>query len=335
MNEYSESLLLGDESDLSNLNFFGLTICPMRQIFKDSMEDMLQKNKEEKDLNLRCYIPSGCGCTADVEPLVYTEEINEFPDVFASIGFREMFKNSIVDKFINKNVFKSAQNKDIHEEFLDARFIDPKGIYTMYAVSPIVILIDKKKLGDLPVPKVWADLLNPIYKDNIILEGSENEIYEHILLYFYKEFGYENLKTIAHNIKDACHSVEMVKRAGTAQSTGAAIYALPWFFAKSCPRRDETFIVWPEDGAILNPLCLLAKESNLEKTSLVVDFLLGTEYGTRSANNYFPSINSNVNNKLPLDAKFKWLGWDFIRNNNIEELIISTNEMFTKERWNL
>lgn len=332
MNEYSETILLGDESNVKNLNFLGLTICPMRQIFKEGIEETLQKYKNETNITLRSYIPSSCGCTAEVEPLVYTENADEFPDVFTSIGFREMFKNSVVDKFINADIFKASQNKSVHKEFLDSELIDPKGIYTMYSVSPIVLLIDKKKLGSLPVPKYWSDLLNPIYADNIILEGSENEIYEDLLLYFFKEFGYENLTTIAHNMKDACHPVEMAKKAGTSISSGAAIYVLPWFFAKSCPRREETLIVWPEDGAIINPLCILSKETKLRETSVLIDFLLDTEYGTRSANNYFPSLNSKVNNKLPENAKFKWLGWDFIRSNNIEQLIETTNELFLKER---
>lgn len=328
MYETLENIPITEESDLKNLNFLGLTSCPMRQLFRENVENTLQKYKNEKNITLKYYIPSGCHNNENVEQLLNSASIDEFSDVFSALGFKDMFNANFVKNLVNKGFFRSTQDKNINKEFLDAGCLDPEGVYTMYSVSPILMLVDTKKLEDLPLPKTWSDLLNPIYKNNIILAGSEEEIYEDQLLYFYKEFGDEGIKTLAKNIKDAWHPVKMSKTAGTSNLEGAAIYVIPLFFAKSCPKQENISIIWPEDGALVCPICIISKESKLKETDVLIKFLTDDEFGTKCANNYFPALNFNVDNRLPENAKFKWLGWDYIRSNNIEELTLNANEKF-------
>jgi len=42
----------------------------------------------------------------------------------------------------------------------------------------------------------------------------------------------------------------------------------------------------------------------------------------------FPSLNNEVDNNLPENAPFKWLGWDYIYNNDIDALIKEVNTVF-------
>lgn len=326
-----ESILLQDDSDLTHLNFLGLTNCPMRETFKESLEEVVTGYKEETGKTLRAHIPSGCSCKADLANIWKTENVDEFPDVFTSVGYNELFFDEFKNRFLNKGYFKAFQNENINKDFEGAGCIDPEGIFAMYCVSPTILLIDKKQLGDLPVPKTWSDLLNPIYKDKIIISGSEDSIFETDLLYIYKEHGEEGLIKLAHNIKDAWHPSKMSKTAGTNSKLGAAIYATSWFFAKVCPRTDETFILWPEDGALIHPLCMTSKVSKHEEVKVFTDYITGAEFGKRCAGNSYASLNPEVDNKLPEGAKFKWLGWDFLRNNNMEKLIKETNDLFIKE----
>lgn len=200
----------------------------------------------------------------------------------------------------------------------------------MYCVSPTIMMIDKKQLGDLPMPRKWSDLLNPIYKDKIIISGSEDSIFETDLLYFYKEHDEEGLIKLAHNIKDAWHPSKMSKTAGTNNKNGAAIYATSWFFAKACPKTDETVILWPEDGAMIHPLCMISKVENYAENKPLIDFMLSINFGTKCAGNYYPALNKEVENNLPEGACFKWLGWDFLRNNDVEALKESINDLFIR-----
>lgn len=330
MYEIIENLLLSDESSLDNLNFLGLTSCPMRQIFKDNLENVLQKYKSENNITLKCYVPSGCHHIENVEGLLDNSDIENFPDMFSSLGFNYMFRNNIVNNLMNRDYFKAPENFEIGKTFIDAGCIDPKGEYVMYSVSPVLLMIDHNKLGNLPVPTKWSDLLNPIYKDNIVIGGSEDEVYSDQVLYFYKEFGTEGIKTLAKNVKGFSHPAVMARTAGTVSSQGAAIYIIPLFFAKSCPRQENVTVIWPKDGAFISPNFFIVKKSKLKESEVLINLLTGVEFGEKCANNYYPSVNAKVDNNLPENAKFNWLGWDYMRSNNIEDIIDKTNDTFIK-----
>lgn len=313
------------------LNFVGYTYCPLKITFKETFEKVLKgyiEDTGEKDF--KYYIPSGCGNVDPYEDLWKAEDIDELPGVIASVGFGDFFRQEFYEKFVEKGYFKAVDNRQIQQEFVDAGFIDPKGWYTVYSVAPIVMLIDTKKLGNLPIPKEWKDLLNPLYENNIIVGASHGDFHEDIFLYIYKELGDEGVIKLSNNIKRGCHASEMAKLAGTNSKEGAAIYVIPWMFAKSCPRTETTQVVWPLDGAMTAVYYILVKDGALPKYQPFVDFLTGYEYGQKSANNYFPALNIEVDNNLPRGAKFKWLGWDYIRSCSLHERMEHVMNVFKK-----
>ncbi|MDP4183330.1 MAG: ABC transporter substrate-binding protein [Bacillota bacterium] len=313
------------------INFIGYTYCPLKLTFKDSFEETYQKYlADTNDTSFKYYVPSGCVSEDPYEDLWKVEKIDQLPDIIASVGFGDFFRREFVEKFVNKGYFKAVPYRKMHKEFILAGIIDPKYCYTVYSAFPLVILIDRKKLGNLPVPERWSDLLNPEYADNIILGASHGDIHEELLLYMYKDHGEEGIIKLAPNIKTGWHASQMAKVAGSNSKEGAAIYVIPWMFAKSCPRTDNTKIIWPSDGAIITPNYMLVKETAVDKYSMFIDFLTSPLYGQKSADNYFPAINAEVNNKLPEGASFKWLGWDYIRTHSIDDLKNYVVEVFQK-----
>jgi hypothetical protein len=76
---------------------------------------------------------------------------------------------------------------------------------------------------------------------------------------------------------------------------------------------------------------MLAKESKLQEMDTVINFVTGEELGSKLAESYFPSLNLKVDNKLPDGAKFKWLGWEYLRENDMEQIRNITNTMFIRE----
>lgn len=332
MDLMEESVLLDDDCNINDLNFLGIIACSVRQLFKEELEKAVIKHMDEKKVKLKCYVPSGCSCKADLSSIWYAKDINKFPDVVAANGFKDEFIQDFMNNLTDKGYFKyTREEKDVNNEFVEAGCIDPKGIYNMYGVSPSVMLVDKKKLGNLPMPNTWSDLLNPIYKDNIIVGGNSEELSDSAVLYIYKEHGEEGLKKLVNNTKNLWHPSKMSKIAGTMNEEGAAIYIMSWFFAKTCPNTDKVSIVWPEDGASINPMCMIAKEAKVTEMDSLIEFVLGEELGKRLADSYFPSLNAKVDNKLPKGAKFKWLGWDYIRENSMDEIRNTTNTMFIEE----
>lgn len=336
LNEYladyknTESLSLEKDIPNKNLDFLGVTYCPLKMTFSECFEEALSKYNNETGKSIVYNVPSGCGTMEATENAYNANSIEDFPNIITAAGFKEFFKSDFVNKFMNKGYFKSIPQKSINNDIPADIFQDPDNEYTIYSVMPLVLLIDKTKLGNLPTPQKWKDILNPIYKNNIITAFKPEDIAEEILLYTYKEFGEVGLELLAGNIKDACHASKMAKMAGSGNKDGAAIYIIPWFFANTCANTENTEIIWPSDGALVTPLFALAKADKLEDLKFVADFITGPYYGQKSADNYFPVLNPEVENNLPLNATFKWLGWDYIKSHPMEKLIEEVSNIFHK-----
>jgi ABC-type Fe3+ transport system substrate-binding protein len=180
------------------------------------------------------------------------------------------------------------------------------------------------------VPERWSDLLDPAYHNNIIIGGPDG-VNELLLLDLYKELGDTAVRQLAPNVKDTWHAAQMAKTAGTGSSKGAAIYVLPWFFAKTCPHTRVVSIIWPGDGALVNPMYFLLKKSRAKDLGPLVDFVTGAEFGTKMAETYFPPLHPGTGNHLPEKARLKWLGWDFVYSRDVGGLIEYVTQIFMDE----
>jgi ABC-type Fe3+ transport system substrate-binding protein len=322
-----------DEGTPKKINLLGYTYCPMKITFRESYEEIFKKYIEEtKDKDFKYYIPSGCVSQDPYENIWKADNIDDLPDVIASVGFGDFFRKEFVERFVEKGYFKAISYPKMHKSFINAGIIDHHNHYTVYSVFPLVLLIDRKRLGDFPVPQKWSDLLKPVYVNNIIIGASHGDVHEDLLLYIYKEHGEKGLIKLASNIKTGLHASQMAKIAGSNARGGAAIYVIPWMFAKSCPRAETTRIIWPDDGAITTPTYMLVKKTSMDKYKMFTDFLTGYDYGQKSADNYFPVLNAEVNNRMPGEAKFKWLGWDYINSQSMEELKNYVLDVFKRHR---
>ncbi|PYG90216.1 ABC-type Fe3+ transport system substrate-binding protein [Ruminiclostridium sufflavum DSM 19573] len=320
--EKLEELIQAEAGNPSvKFNFTGYTYWPLRPIFKDFFEDALSKYLAKTgDTDFNYHIPSDFSGDDPCSDIWKAKSMEQLPDVIAGAGFGDFFREEFVDRFINKGYFKAAGYDKMNQAFVSAGIPDPDNCYTVYSVLPLIMLIDKKKLGKLPVPAQWSDLLNPVYRNNIIIGASSGEVHEDLLLYIYKEYGEEGLKMLSRNIKTGWHASLMAKVAGTSSNEGAAIYVIPWMFAKACQRTEATQIIWPVDGALTTPMYLLVKAASFDKYKVFADFVINSAYGKLSASNYFPVLNGKVDNRLPEGAVLKWLGWDYIKANSMEKL---------------
>lgn len=321
-----------DRSDaaLRHLHFLGYSACAFKHTFRDGLNKVLDDYRMATGTGLNCHVPLGCA-GGDIYDSVWKADcIDDFPDIVASLGFGDFFRKDFRDRFVAKNFFKSVWDGPLNRTFEDAGFRDPEGCYTVYAVMPYVMLVDRKRLGEIPVPEQWSDLLGGQFKDRIIINGAGDKVAETPLLYFYKEHGKKGLSRLAANVCAAWHSAQMAKTAGSDRS-GAAVYIVPWFFAGLCRRTEAVSIVWPRDGALASPLYLLAKKDTHIDLAPVIDYVTGAELGRKSAQSFLPSLNPLVDNNLPEGASFKWIGWDYLKSHDAAEQKDRAHEFFISE----
>lgn len=320
--------LYTDELPPVPAEYLGYIVCPMKQLYKEELEKALADSYKKTGEKITAFVPMGCGGTDQYENLWKEDSIDALPDVIASMGFGDYFRGEFRKKFLDTGMFASVQAQPVPEPFASAGIADPKGIYTIYATSVYIMLIDHKKLGNLPVPETWMDLTKPIYKNMIIAGGHDDEINEVLLMHLYQEGGDQALKDLAPNVQTLWHASQMAKAAGSSMKTGAAIYILPWFFASTCPNMDHASIVFPKDGGLLSPMYMLVKKDKKGKMKAVTDFMTGKVMGDLAAATLFPSLHPQADNKFPAGTKLKWLGWDFVHKTDMKEYADMLNKKF-------
>jgi ABC-type Fe3+ transport system substrate-binding protein len=258
---------------------------------------------------------------------------DDLSDIFMSAGFDLFFDKELMGKFKKQHVFEDftgfdSYNKDFNNDNINLK--DPDNEYSMLGVVPAVFLVNKEELGERAMPKSWKDILDGDFENSVSLPIGDFDLFNAILLNIYKNYGEEGVRKLGKTLKKSMHPSEMVK--SHAKRTGKPIVTImPFFFTRLAKGNSPMTPVWPEDGAIISPIFMLTKKDKKDKMQPVVDFLASKEVGEiLSHNGKFPSVNPNVDNRIPSENKYMWLGWDYINNNDIGSLIKKCEDIFNE-----
>ncbi|TWH46494.1 ABC transporter substrate-binding protein [Sporomusa sp. KB1] len=315
------------------------------QLIKDKIEDTAYYNSlfssmgGNKSGSFNIHIP--CGLKGPLErklqPLLqaiqkndeipHNQDMDRAPDLVLTKGYH-FFNENFVNKFVNKGLYVAAPQKVVNKQLADLGIVDQEWPYNVICLGISVMVVDRKRLGDLPMPKTWGDLLKPEYERKVMINSRGESFSDAVLLSIYKEYGEAGIAALGRTIHSGSHSAQMIKGLASSNTDLPPIYIMPDFFAHTISSTSTIEIVWPEDGALVTPLFFMVKANKAEKFKELVDFLTGPQVGQICANAYFPSVHPDVSNRLPIDATFKWLGWDYIKEHDIEALIKKLNNWF-------
>ena len=257
----------------------------------------------------------------------HIQSVDELPDVIVSSDFNDFFHRRFYERFVRpKTHFANAADYAPNALFTDAGVPDPLGQYIILCVNPLVVVADLEKAGDRPLPRRWEDLLDSMWNRSITLRGNEDFFCHAVLLPLFKEHGISAMKALAENVYDGRHPSQMVKTAGNGKS--AALYVMPDFFSRKLPSSRAVKRIWPEDGALASPVTLLVKKDAAVEFKAVVDYLTGKSMAQVFSGAYFPSPRPDIDNGLSDDARLKWLGWDYIRENDLKRINKEIDDVF-------
>jgi len=300
-------------------DFLGNTPVPLRNQIRDGVAEWSARQRATGGPALKCCFPMGQGGRGPFDRLRFIHELEDFPDVLVSSEVGNAFNRRFHERHVETGGFQGCQPARTAAIFADCGLIDPKGWIGVFAVAPFVLLIDRRRLGDLPAPKGWAELADPVYRGQVVLSGWRrageqrwSQFNKFFLLAMARELGLDGLARLVRNVSGLAHSAEMPRLAGTDASPGG-IYVLPWLLADMCPRRAHTEVVWPEDGALAYPLWLTAKVGRRLGLDPLIEHFYGSELAAYLNKNRYPSACADLPPAVPAGAKLKWLGWDYIR----------------------
>lgn len=316
------------------------------QLIKDKIEDTAYYNSlfssmsANKPNNINIHIP--CGLKGPLERKLQQllqaiqknddnntqrQDVDGIPDLAITKGY-QFFNENFINKFVNKGLYTAIPRKVVNKQLADLEIVDPKWPFNVICLGISVIVVDRKRLGDLPMPKTWGDLLKPEYERKVMINSRGDSFSDAVLLTVYKEYGEAGIAALGRAIHSGSHSAQMIKGLASSNPDLPPIYIMPDFFAHTISSTASIEIVWPEDGALVTPFFFMVKANKTEKFKDLVDFLTGPQAGQICAKAYFPSVHPDVSNRVPIDAAFKWLGWDYIKKHDIKALIKKLNNLF-------
>ncbi|QJW48239.1 ABC transporter substrate-binding protein [bacterium BFN5] len=318
--------LLEPHDGSGRLNLLTLLPCPLKIPLQSELNFILHQ-LQQQGLPLNYSIDISANKYMNYADYIkYFEDPDEVPDVILTTGY-DVFHRNFIERFVRTGVFAHLPGRAVNPQLEQAGIVDPDGFFTVIAVNTLVMVVDKNRLGDLPVPRVWEDLLKPVYKKKVVMRGHGDIFCDVLQLNFYKDYGDAGLTALAGAIKYGLHPAQMVKELLSSHPDVPPIHIMPRFFAETLRNRNQIEMIWPEDGAMAYPISLLVKAEKMSEMKQLVDYLTGEDFARICDQAFFPAVYLKESG-LPSTAKFKWTGWEYIKTSNIEVLIDELNAKF-------
>lgn len=318
------TLVERERKEQAEINIQGILPCPVRipllEKFEGWLEEQSPEYRDSLDYELKA---ASMGVDWLKDKLVEGASPDELADVFLSAGFDLFFDPALMGHYKSAKVFKDlmqveSYNKDFENDNMSLK--DPDGDYSMIGVVPAVFLVNTDALEGRPIPYSWDALLEDKYADSVSLPVGDFDLFNAILLNLYRIKGMDGVKKLAKVFKRSMHPSQMVK--SDKKPEQPAVTIMPYFFTKMVRGNGPMQAIWPSDGAIISPIFMLTKASKEEQLQPIVDFFASKEVGeVLSHNGRFPSVHPEVDNLITPDKTYMWVGWDFIRQNDIGTLL--------------
>ena len=332
-NSVDSTLITKKENLDADIKLEGILPCPVRVPLLEGFNTWIEENKEILQLNIEYDLKSAHMGVSWLREKVESGNEDSLADLYLSAGFDLFFDKNLMGKFKEDGVFEDITdleklNEDFDNEELDLK--DPERHYSILGAVPAVFMVNTEELRGRDFPKSWEDLLKPEFEASVSIPTMDNDLFNAILLNIYKKYGEEGIRKLAKAQFRSMHPAEMVKsHIRKNNSTVPTVTIMPYFFTNMVRPDSPLKTQWPEDVAIISPIFLLAKKKTKEKTKAVVDYIFSREVGELLSNNgKFPTTIPGIDNKLSPEQKFIWLGWDYIKSNNIGGLIDKCMKLF-------
>lgn len=310
INEYDEN-----KNDLSNdaLKLIGGLPCPISMPIKERLN--LYQNHLEYELN-----PASMG-----DDWIEESTKTTIGDIYMTAGFDLFFRRKSLHEFFKD--YKSVMSENDYLENME-EFIDKQGQFTIYGGVPAVLLVNKKLLGNRKLPTTWEELLSEEFENSIALPVTDLDLFDAIVLTLHSHFGEEAVKKLHRNFAQNLHPSKMVELSKGFKTADLPLFCvIPYFFSTMVKNQDNYEILWLDDGVVLSPIFITAKQN--EKTKDFAKFMLCEDtVKVFNGNDLFFTTPKTLKTPLNSQRKYIWAGFDFLRNNDIDQILTKAHNEF-------
>jgi ABC-type Fe3+ transport system substrate-binding protein len=327
----SDFTLADNPARQKDLTMLALLPCGLKMPFSRAFDAFAAEYNAKNDNSLKYLLEGNVNHELSYYQYIDSiESIDELPDVIISSDINSFYHKSFQQRFLEKNGFVSLHSEKIHDDFEKIDFKDPGGQFTMLSANLLVLVSIDGLLEGKPAVESWKDILKPEFRNSVVMRGQAEFFCNGVLLPFYSLFGMDSIADLARSVRTGVHPSEMVKMIDSGKDDVAPLYIMPYFFAQKIKSKDRISIRIPTEGAIISPVQMFVKKSAQSRVSEITDYLCSVEFGQLCADAYFPSVHPEVRNVTSKIGKFYWIGWDFLKHNDIGALKKDIESVFMK-----
>ncbi|MEG2174178.1 MAG: ABC transporter substrate-binding protein [Oscillospiraceae bacterium] len=315
------------------LDFYAEVPCPMKQQLRTAYDQFERENFAKTGEKLYSFVPTNCPSSISPENSIRNikdaKTMDEIPDVTIAFGMEDFITPNILENYVKQGCFAKINDVSTLPFLHSEEFRDPFNCFNTIGMFPEVMLVDKKVLGNRPVPDSWEALLDPVYRDCIAIPDGHEAVDGALMAYLYQHYGDGGLDRFEANIHISHGGASSARLVGTGRSDGAGVYILPWIFAQGAVKKGQAEVVWPKEGALVEPIVAMVKKDCMPRHKALVDFVLSPEMASVFSDNYFLSAMPGASNPIPEGGTVTWLGWDYVCSHDIGELYRMVTERFS------
>ena len=309
-----------------DLSFLALMPCGLKMPFSRAFSQFLNELQTKEGISIQSAVEGNVNQELSYYSYVDTiESKDELPDIIVSADFNVFLGRRFYDRFVAPGHFAGYGALPAGPNFSDAQILDPKNEYTILCVNPLVVVANLDQLGNRNLPRTWDDMLAPEWKKSLIIRGGDGFYCHAVLLPTFKAHGNKGLEALANNVLEGLHPAQMVNRIDN--NGPGALYVMPAFFADRIRHQEQIKVIWPDDGALASPVILQVKPEKKKELKPVLDYLVGRQLAQILAGAGFPVPHADVAADVQTKP-LKWLGWDFLRQNDLPILNVEIDKIF-------
>jgi ABC-type Fe3+ transport system substrate-binding protein len=310
-----------------NLDLLALMPCSVKAPMEEELSRRIREIAEKYGQELRFKIMSNAVKQERFfETLAFSTRPEELPNIMLAPGISRFFYKDFMRRFRDTGCFESVCAEELSSAYEELGIADPAGCYDIIGFNPLIMLVDRTRDPDLSVPGSWGDLLRPEYRRRVAFRGHTTKHFcESVLFAYHKLFGKESLYRLGMSVKCCLHPAEMVKLAGTGRPDAPDVSVLPLSFAKFVRETEKVRLVWPKEGALVNPVVMLVKKDSPPAVREIGRMIAGPELGTFLQDAGFYSVCKHAESPLSGERKYYWLGWDFLLQTDLFALLEELN----------
>ncbi|HEX3019797.1 MAG TPA: ABC transporter substrate-binding protein [Chitinispirillaceae bacterium] len=316
----------GRDKELFNVKLLCLLPCGLRNIFREHLTSFFSDHYSQ-------YSSFRFLCEGNVnhelnfyDQIDSIDDLNQLPELLITSDFNNVMHQRFLRRFADSGEFVSQESTVCNSWWNEVGFSDTLRHFTMLTANMLVIVVDRRRLGNRVMPAGWEDLLSDNFRRDIIMRGDGDFFCNAVLLPLYQRFGANAMIALGCNVKCGMHPAQMVKQLNGNSDAGATVYVMPWFFTLTITS-DWAAIVWPREGAIASPVSMLVKKDAAERYHDLIDYIMSASTAELLVNHKFPTLHHGVANR-DFGSRILWTGWDFIRDNDLAEVKLTIQNLF-------